>query len=52
MNIETNDDLIKFIELEKKPVNNTSNEKIIDIFYKCFIKTLIETNIKFKNLYW
>jgi len=50
MNIETNDDLIKFIELEKKPVNNTSNEKIIDIFYKCFIKTLIETNIKFKNV--
>jgi hypothetical protein len=50
MNIENNNDLIKFIELEKKTVNNTSNEKIIDMFYKCFFKTLIETNIKFKNI--
>ncbi len=50
MNIETNNDLIKFIELEKKTINNSSNEKIIDVFYKCFFKTLIETTIKFKNL--
>ena len=50
MNIETNNDLIKFIELEKKEVNTVSNDKIIDAFYKCFLKTLVETNIKFKNL--
>jgi len=50
MNIETNNDLIKFIELEKKEVNTVSNDKIIDAFYKCFLKILVETNIKFKNL--
>ena len=50
MNIENNNDLIKFIELEKKKINNISNEKLIDVFYKCFLKTLIETNIKFKNI--
>ena len=50
MNLENNNDLMQFIKNEKKPINTTSNEKIIDIFYKCFIKTLIETNNKFKNI--
>ena len=50
MNIETNNDLIKFIELEKKTVNTVPNDKIIDAFYKCFFKTLVETNLKFKKL--
>lgn len=50
MNLENNNDLMQFIKNEKKHINTTSNEKIIDIFYKCFIKTLIETNNKFKNI--
>ena len=50
MNLENNNDLIKFIENEKKQINTNSNEKIINIFYNCFIKTLIEINSKFKNI--
>jgi hypothetical protein len=50
MNLETNNDLIKFIENEKKQINTNSNEEIINIFYNCFIKTLIEINYKFKNI--
>ena len=50
MNLENNNDLIQFIKNEKKPINTSSNEKIIDVFYKCFIKTMIETNNKFKNI--
>lgn len=50
MNLENNNDLMQFIKNEKKPINTISNEKIIDVFYKCFIKTLIETNNKFKHI--
>ena len=50
MNLETNEDLLQFIKNEKKQINTTSNEKIIDIFYKCFIKILIKTNNKFQNI--
>jgi len=50
MNLENNNDLLKFIENEKKQYNDFNNEKIINLFYKCFYKTLIEIHDKFKHI--
>ena len=50
MNLENNIDLIQFINTEKKKMNIFTHTKILNYFCKCFIKTIIEIDEKFKDL--
>jgi len=50
MDIENNTDLVDFINKEKLKYNELNQSKIHKYFSKCFIKTIIEIDNKFKNL--
>ena len=50
MNIENNNDLFNFIENERKVINISENKTIIELFYKCLIKTILEVHTKFINI--
>lgn len=50
MNIENADNLLKFINNEKKPFNDFNNTKTIDFFYKIYIKNILEMETKFKKI--
>ena len=50
MDIENNTDLVDFINKEKLKYNELNQSKIHKYFSKCFIKTIIEIDSKFKNL--
>ena len=50
MNIENAENLLKFINNEKKPFNDFNNNKTIDFFYKIYIKNILEMENKFKTL--
>ena len=50
MDIENNTDLVDFINKEKLKYNELNQSKIHKYFSKCFIKTVIEIDSKFKNL--
>ena len=50
MDIENNTDLVDFINKEKLKYNELNQSKIHKYFSKCFIKTIIEIDTKFKNL--
>jgi hypothetical protein len=50
MNIENSENLLKFINNEKKPFNNFNNNKTIDFFYKIYIKNILEMKNKFKKI--
>ena len=48
MNLENSNDLLLFINKEKLHFNNLNNYKIYSYFCKCFLKTIIEIDEKFK----
>ena len=50
MNLENNVDLIHFINSEKKRMIYLTEGKMFNYFCKCFLKTILEIDKKFKDL--